>query len=164
MSGGGCAVEGRARSTQTGDVLLRDVEDSDLPVFFEHQRDPVASRVADFPPRDWETFAAHWARILADDKVTKKTVLFGGHVAGNVVSFERDGEREVGYWIGREYWGKGVGTETLSQFLSQAELGRPLYAVVAKRNVASVRVLEKCGFTVVGEEEDGGCVMKLAAD
>jgi RimJ/RimL family protein N-acetyltransferase len=85
-------------------------------------------------------------------------------VAGNVVSFEQDGEREVGYWIGREYWGKGVATEALSQFLDHVEVRRPLYAGVAKHNVASIRVLEKCGFTIVGKEEDEGYVMKLAAD
>lgn len=156
-------MEGRARSARRGDVLLRDVADSDLPVFFEHQRDPVANRVADFPARDREAFAAHWAKILGDENVTKKTVLFEGRVAGNVVSFERDGEREVGFWIGREYWGRGVATEALSRFLGQVEVRRPLYAGVAKRNVASVRVLEKCGFTVVGEEQDGGYVMRLAA-
>ncbi len=43
---------------------------------------------------------AHWAKILADESVTKKTVLFDGRVAGNVVSFENSGEREVGYWMG----------------------------------------------------------------
>lgn len=156
-------MEGRARSARRGDVLLRDVADSDLPVFFEHQRDPAANRVADFPARDREAFAAHWAKILGDENVTKKIVLFDGRVAGNVVSFERDGEREVGFWIGREYWGRGVATEALSRFLGQVEVRRPLYAGVAKRNVASVRVLEKCGFTVVGEEQDGGYVMRLAA-
>jgi RimJ/RimL family protein N-acetyltransferase len=156
-------VEGLARSARREDVLLRDVADGDLPVFFEHQRDPVANRVAEFQARGREAFAAHWAKILADENVTKKTVLFDGRVAGNVVSFERDGEREVGYWIEREYWGKGVATEALSRFLGQVEVRRPLYAAVAKRNVASVRVLEKCGFSAAGEGEDGGYVMKLVA-
>jgi RimJ/RimL family protein N-acetyltransferase len=50
---------------------------------------------------------------------------------------------EVGYWIGREYWGKGVATEALSQFLAHAEVRRPLHAAVAKHNVGSIRVLEK---------------------
>ena len=45
---------------------------------------------------------AHWTKILADETVIKKTVLFDGRVAGNVVSFEQECEREVGYWIGRE--------------------------------------------------------------
>jgi RimJ/RimL family protein N-acetyltransferase len=156
-------VDGYAPSPSTGDVLLRDVAEGDLPVFFEHQRDPEASRLAAFPPRDRDAFEAHWTKILDVESITKKTVLFDGHVAGNVVSFENCGEREVGYWIGREYWGKGLATEALSQFLGHMEVRRPLYAGVAKHNVASIRVLQKCGFTVIGEEDDG-YIMKLAAD
>jgi RimJ/RimL family protein N-acetyltransferase len=155
-------VDGYAPSPSTGDVLLRDVAEGDLPVFFEHQRDPEASRMAAFPPRDWDAFKAHWVKILDDESITKKTILFEGRVAGNVVSFENSGEREVGYWIGREYWGKGLATEALSQFLGHMEVRRPLHAGVAKHNVASIRVLQKCGFTVIGEEDDG-YIMKLAA-
>jgi RimJ/RimL family protein N-acetyltransferase len=40
---------------------------------------------------------------------------------------------------------------------------RPLHAAVAKHNVGSIRVLEKCGFAVVGEEE-GEYVLRLTAD
>ena len=153
----------RESSTRTEGVLLRDVAEDDLPVFFEHQRNPVASRMADFPPRNWDAFVAHWTKILADETVIKRTVLFNGRVAGNVVSFEQECEREVGYWIGREYWGKGVATEALSQFLAHAEVRRPLHAAVAKHNVGSIRVLEKCGFAVLGEEESE-YVFRLTAD
>ncbi len=147
----------------TGKVLLRDVTDGDLPVFFEHQRDPAASRMAGFPPRDRDAFLAHWKKVLADGNITKRTILFDGRVAGNVVSFENRGEREIGYWIGREYWGRGVATEALSQFLGLAEARRPLYAAVAAHNVASIRVLKKRGFTIVGEE-DGEFVLRLDGD
>jgi RimJ/RimL family protein N-acetyltransferase len=68
------------------------------------------------------------------------------------VSFEQSGEREVGYWIGREYWGKGIATRALSEFLGHVKV-RPLYAHVAKHNIASIRVLEKCGFTISGEDK-----------
>ena len=37
-----------------GDLRLQDVADSDLPVFFKYQRDPVANRTADFPASDWD--------------------------------------------------------------------------------------------------------------
>ena len=134
----------------TGEVRLRDVTEDDLPILFEHQMDPVANEMAAFPARDWDAFRAHWTRVLADDTAAKKTVLFEGDVAGNVVSFLRDGKREVGYWIGRSYWGKGIATRALSQFLGHVK-DRPLYAVVAKHHVASIRVLEKCGFTIAGE-------------
>ncbi len=118
-------MDGYAPSPSTGDVLLRDVAEGDLPMFFEHQRDPEASRMAAFPPRDWDAFKAHWVKILDDESITKKTSLFGGRVAGNVVSFEHSGRREVGYWIGGEYWGRGVATEALSQFLTLAGRAAP---------------------------------------
>jgi len=124
----------------------------DLPTFFEHQMEPEGIEMAAFPPRDRDAFMAHWrTRVLGDDSVDKKTVLVDGQVAGNVVSFEREGKREVGYWIGREYWGRGVASRALASFLGQVK-SRPLHAHVAKHNVASRRVLEKCGFRIVGED------------
>ena len=128
-------------------IQLRDVIEADLPTLFEHQMDTEANRMAGFTPRNEKEFLAHWTKILADETVVKKTILFEREVAGSVVSFERDGEREVGYWIGREFWGKGIATTALSEFLGHVNV-RPLYAHVAKDNVASIRVLEKCGFTV----------------
>ena len=134
------------------DVRLRDVVPDDLPAFYQHQMEPEGIQMAAFPPRDREAFTAHWrSRVLGDGSVDKKTILVDGQVAGNVVSFEREGVREVGYWIGREYWGKGVASRALSAFLGHVRV-RPLYAHVAKHNVASRRVLEKCGFTIVGED------------
>jgi len=134
-------------------VELREVTQTDLPIFFEHQRDPEATAMAAFPPRNRKDFMAHWAKILADDTVLKRTVVVGEQAAGNVVSFERDGKREVGYMLGREFWGRGLATAALSAFLPQIPV-RPLYAHVAKHNVASIRVLEKNGFTLVGEDKE----------
>lgn len=107
--------------------------------------------MAAFAARDREAFMAHWTRILGDETVTTKTILFDGHVAGNVVSWEQSGERDAGYWIGKEYWGKCIATSALSAFLDQVK-ARPLYAHVAKHNIASIRVLENCGFTFAGED------------
>ena len=147
---------------QTGGVLLRDVARGDLPVLFEHQEDPAAIRMAGVPPRDRDAFEAHWARMLTDRAFTNKAVLFEGRVAGHVMSFERGGHREIGYWIGREHWGRGVATEALSQFLARAETRRPLRAKVARHNAGSVRVLKRCGFVIVGEG-DGAYDLRLRA-
>jgi RimJ/RimL family protein N-acetyltransferase len=134
----------------TGDVLLRDLREDDLPILLEHQLDPVANSMAGFTPRDRDAFMAHWTKLLADQTIVKKTVLLDGHVAGNVLSFEHSGRREVGYWIGREHWGKGLATKALTAFLSY-ERTRPIYAGVARHNVPSIRVLQKCGFTIADE-------------
>lgn len=126
-------------------VRLRGVEEHDLPIFFDHQRDPDANRMANFDARDREAFMGHWAKILRDESVVVRTVESDGRVTGNIVSWEHDGERDVGYWIDRQFWGKGVATAALSAFLEELDT-RPLYAHVAAHNVGSIRVLEKCGF------------------
>jgi RimJ/RimL family protein N-acetyltransferase len=134
-------------------IHLRNVITSDLPIFFEQQLDPVANQMAAFPARDREAFMAHWTKILADESNILKTILYDDQVAGNIVSWEQSGEQEVGYWLGREYWGKGIATRALAAFLEQVT-ARPLYAYVAKHNLASIRVLEKCGFTIMSEEAE----------
>jgi RimJ/RimL family protein N-acetyltransferase len=153
-----------AGDSEVSRVRLRDVTEADLPIFFDHQRDPVANRMAAFPARDRQAFTQHWTtKVLGDDTVTKRTILLDEKVVGNIVSFEMSGETLVGYWIGRDHWGKGVASRALSLFLAEVD-ARPLHAHVAKHNVASIRVLEKCGFLIVGEDtimESGDQVEEL---
>ena len=129
--------------------VLRDVVESDLDAFFEYQREPEANRMAIFPARDREAFDAHWRRLLADDSLTKKTIVHEGEVAGNLGCWEQEGRRLVGYWIGQDLWGKGLATRALRE-LTDEVTARPLHAWVAASNVGSIRVLEKCGFVRVG--------------
>jgi RimJ/RimL family protein N-acetyltransferase len=150
-------VDRRAPSALTCGVLLRDVTEGDLPIFFELQLDSAANHMAAFTandPADRDAFTAHWTKIVGDDTISKKTILFEGHVVGHVASYvdERFGKPEVTYWIGKEYWGKGLATKALSEFLRHLK-ARPLYARAAKDNIASIRVLGKCGFTICGEDK-----------
>ena len=131
-------------------ILLRPVISSDLPIIFEQMSDPESSMMAAVPSRDREAFDAHWAKIMKDDKTILRTIEVDGQVAGHLVSFLLEEEREVGYWLGREFWGKGIATEALKQFLGVVKT-RPLFGRVAKHNLGSKRVLEKCGFNVVEE-------------
>jgi RimJ/RimL family protein N-acetyltransferase len=137
----------------TNNIRIRDVTESDLPILFEQQLDPEATAMAAFPSRDRDAFMAHWAKIMAGESNILKTIVFDGQVAGNIVGWESSGEWEVGYWIGKEYWGKGIATKALFLFLDLL-MTRPLYAHVAKHNIASRRVLEKCGFKVIREEPE----------
>jgi RimJ/RimL family protein N-acetyltransferase len=135
-------------------VRLRAVADADLSIFFEQQLDPEANRMAAFTgkdPADRHAFNSHWTKIRTDETVVMRTILAGGEVAGYVATFERLGEREVSYWIGRELWGRGIATAALRLFLAETS-SRPLYARAAQDNAASIRVLEKCGFQVVGRD------------
>jgi RimJ/RimL family protein N-acetyltransferase len=143
-------------------LRLRDVEASDIPIFFEHQCDPDATHMAAFPARSWNDFTAHWTKILADKTVITQTILFNDQVAGTIVSFEQGGQREVGYWLGKPFWGHGLATQALILFLEHVQI-RPLYAYVAKHNIASRRVLEKCGF-VIRSQETEAFILELPAD
>jgi RimJ/RimL family protein N-acetyltransferase len=108
--------------------------------------------MAAFPAREWGPFVAHAARIHVDETVTNRTIVVDGQVAGSIVCWlEESGERDVGYWLGREFWGRGVATWALATFLELVP-DRPLHARVAKHNAGSLRVLEKCGFSIVGED------------
>jgi RimJ/RimL family protein N-acetyltransferase len=144
-----CAI-----ALMNSDFLLREVVDDDLAIFFEQQEDPEANYMAAFTaknPADREAFTAHWNRILADATVIIKTIVFDRQVVGYVLSYEESGQPEVSYWLGKDYWGKGLATRALSDFLAHGNQTRPIYARVAKDNLGSRRVLEKCGVTIIGE-------------
>jgi len=137
----------------SGQLVLREIEDRDLGVLFEHWTDREAIRMAAFTSPDQNDRAAferRWARLRSDVSTTNRVVEIDGRVVGHIASFDLEGRREVTYWIGREDWGRGIATRALQEFL-RLEAGRPLYAGAASDNAASIRVLTKCGFRVVGE-------------
>jgi RimJ/RimL family protein N-acetyltransferase len=139
----------------TNKIFLRDVIDDDLDILFQNQLDPEANHMAAFTSKDptnREAFNAHWKKIMADATIINKTIIFNGEVIGSVSSYyEEEGKPEVTYWLGREYWGKGLATMALQEFLAHVNTTRPMYARVAKDNLKSRRVLEKCGFQVIEE-------------
>jgi RimJ/RimL family protein N-acetyltransferase len=136
------------------EIALRDVEEADLPILFEHQSDPVAAAMAAFPPRDREAFMTHWTnRVLANPNGLKKAILVDGHLAGYIVSYHQNDKRLIGYWIGRHYWGQGIATTALQKFLDH-DRTRPLHAFVATQNAPSIRVLQKCGFVPIEHQGD----------
>ncbi|GGW86095.1 GNAT family N-acetyltransferase [Streptomyces lomondensis] len=131
-------------------IELRQVHDSDLPVFFRQMNDPEALHMAAFTakdPADRDAFDAHWAKIRASSAVVR-TVLADGDVVGSAAVYGEPGEREVTYWVDRAYWGKGIATAALRALLAEVP-ERPLYARAASDNAGSLRVLEKCGFRAV---------------
>lgn len=142
-------------------VRLRAVEDSDLEVFFQHQADPQAVEMAAFPAREWDQFAAHWAKLRADDTKFVRTIVADDSVAGNIGSWRDSGQQLLGYWVGREWWGRGVATKALALLADEVST-RPLYAHVVAHNIGSIRVLEKGGFRrdrtqeTPGHPNDGG--------
>lgn len=132
-------------------VSLRPVIESDLEAIFVHQSDPIANQLAQFPPRDREAFFKHWHQnILGQVNVLPRAIVVDGKFVGNIGHWQSDGQALIGYWIDREYWGKGIATQTLAQFLPLVSL-RPLFAHVAKHNLASQRVLLRHGFVLTDQ-------------
>ena len=136
------------------ECVLREVRDEDVSVLFEQWADPVAMRMAAFTAPDHtdrEAFERRLSRLRADETVITRAIVVDDEVAGTIGSWGDPGEREVTYWIGRSYWGKGIATCALVAFLA-VDPSRPLHARVASDNVASRRVLEKCGFRAIATE------------
>ena len=135
-------------------VTLREVREEDLDVLYENQADPESGAMPGVEARSWDEFVAHQTRVGADPEALQRViVLDDGQVTGDIAAWRAaSGAREVGYRIGRRYWGRGIATAALVTFL--AEFGeRPLYAHVLKTNASSIRVLEKCGFARLPEGE-----------
>ncbi|HET7759722.1 MAG TPA: GNAT family N-acetyltransferase [Gaiellaceae bacterium] len=133
--------------------MLRAVEQRDLDALFEQQADPVGSAMAGVPSRDRKAFDEHWRRITANDQNVIRVIDLDGEAVGHVLSWPAEGRRYVGYWIAREYWGRGLATAGLNELLGELR-ERPLHALVSTTNVGSIRVLEKCGFVAVGPADD----------
>jgi len=141
-------------------VSLRPVEHADLPILYEHQADPAAAAMAAFPSRDLATFVAHWTTIGVVESVVARAIVVDGEVVGHVVSWLEGDRREVGYWIGRPWWGRGYATQALARLLEELP-DRPLFAHVAAHNIGSRRVLEHCGFRPIEEVEADGVMESI---
>ena len=137
------------------EVSLRALTEDDLPTIFVFNSDPVGAEMVGMPVRDEETFYANRARNMANPANQMFAILVGDEVVGDLLSWpDEEGHRRVGYWLGRQYWGRGIATAALTAFLAE-QTERPLYADVSTANPGSLRVLQKCGFRMLAEDEPG---------
>jgi len=136
-------------------IKLRRTEVADLENFFQFQLDKEACYLAAFMPKDSSDKAAWLTRhekLLSNPTVNNQTILVDGVIAGSVAKFEIKGEAEITYWLDKKYWGQGIATKALTEFLS-IEATRPIFARVAFDNFGSQKVLEKCGFLKIGSDK-----------
>ncbi|WP_112248286.1 GNAT family N-acetyltransferase [Kribbella monticola] len=136
------------------EVSLRAITPEDLPTLFTFYSDPDSVAMVGLPPRDEEAFYANRAKNASRPDGRARAIVVGGELAGDIVSWEDGGQRRLGYWLGKEYWGRGIATAALTAFLDLVP-ERPLYADVLRTNVGSLRVLQKCGFRMLSEIERG---------
>jgi RimJ/RimL family protein N-acetyltransferase len=114
---------------------------------YDMQLDPESNHMAVTIPRIGEAFDTHWAKALDDPGITARAILVGEALVGYISYFPMDGQHHVGYWIDRTYWCMGIASRALRLLLQQVTR-RPLVAIAATSNGASLRVLQKCGFLI----------------
>jgi len=147
---------GKKTMSRFESITFSEVESSDLETFYEHQLDPEAIRMAAFvceDPKDKVAFDAHWDKILNSSQITKRTIVAEGQVAGHISCYPHGENIEVTYWLGREFWGRGLATQALNRMLHLV-VDRPIFARAATDNIGSIRVLQKCGFKIIGKNKD----------
>ena len=126
----------------------------DLHTLFEFQRDEESIYLAAFTPADPNDKTAYlekYSKFLNDPTKTTRTIRVGDEIVGSLAKFVMDGNAEITYWIDRKFWGRGIATTALKRLL-EIEPVRPIYGRVAFDNFGSQKVLEKCGFEKVGED------------
>ena len=136
------------------DVALRPINDADLDALFEQMRDPESVWMAAFTakdPDDRTAFDAHMAKVKASPDTMNRVITLDGRLVGSIASFVIDGDTEVTYWIDRSFWGQGIASRALALLLASVHV-RPVFARAASDNVASMKVLQRAGFAIVGTE------------
>jgi len=136
-------------------ITLRQTQAADLETLFGFQLDQEAGYLAAFMPKDpadKEAYLVKYGNLLNDPGINMQTVLADGNIAGSISKFMMEGDAEITYWIDKKYWGKGIATFALKNFLTQ-ETTRPVFGRVAFDNIGSQKVLERSGFTKIGEDK-----------
>jgi RimJ/RimL family protein N-acetyltransferase len=129
-------------------IFLRLVLETDLPILFQQQLDPEAVALSAYPSKDRGEFMRHWEGILKNKNVTARTIVYKEKVAGHIICWkEGKYEQRIGYWVGKEFWRRGIAGTAVAEFLLVVKT-RPLFAEAANHNIASQKVLQKNGFVI----------------
>lgn len=127
----------------------------DLNVLFEFQLDEEAIYLAAFTPKDptdKKAYIEKFTKHIADPSINMRTINFNNHIVGSIAKFVLEDEAEITYWIDRKFWGQGIATSALNEFLKMEQI-RPIHGRVAFDNYGSQKVLEKCGFVKIGKDK-----------
>ena len=137
------------------DIKLRPTKIADLDTLFQFQLDKEGGHLAAFMPKDPTDKTAYinkYSKLLDDPTVNNQTILLDKIIVGSIAKFVIEGDTEITYWIDRKFWGQGIATKALKEFLTN-ETTRPIFGRVAFDNFGSQKVLVKCGFDKVGSDK-----------
>ena len=145
---------------ETRRLTLRSPEDRDLPRIAQLAADYDIARMTLRMPHPYGIDQARdfLVRTASQDRRRDNTFVIDLEDEGaiGVMGFFHDADPypEMGYWIGRPYWGRGLATEAAEGALKWASKSWKKRAVSAGHfpdNPASGRVLTKSGFLYTGE-------------
>ena len=148
---------------ETARLRFRPWRESDVEALFRYASDPEVGARAGWPPHtDREGSLAVIRNVFSNDHTWAMELKETGEAVGcmgyypcgesNIEIGENDAE--VGYWLGRPYWGQGLCTEALSGMIGYCfnQKGfQTLWGDFFEDNPASGRVMEKCGFRDTGK-------------
>ena len=148
------------RTIITPRFTLRPFRKSDLPSIVKHiNNKSIAGNTLTIPypytMKDAEEWYARFRKMMRRKDCNKIAfaIEIDGQVVGSVGLTIEDHKAEIGYWLGRAYWGQGIMTEAVKEVTKYCfkELGlRRVYGCVFTNNKASMRVLEKAGYSFEG--------------
>lgn len=144
---------------ETCRLILRPWQEDDAESLFKYARDHEVGPIAGWPPHTSVENSLEIIRTVFDAPETYAVVLketnepvgcCGIMFSNSLHSAEMNsGEAEIGYWIGRPYWGQGLIPEAVKALLSRCfnELNlNTVWCGFYDGNLKSKRVCEKCGF------------------
>ncbi len=137
------------------ELILKPTTVEDLEHLFQFQLNEEAIYLAAFTPKDPTNKAAYiekYTKHLTDPTNNTQTIWLDDTIIGSIAKFIMFGDAEITYWIDRQYWGKGIASKTLQQFLD-IERTRPVFGRVAFDNIGSQKVLQKAGFKRIGQDK-----------
>jgi ribosomal-protein-alanine N-acetyltransferase len=136
-------------------ITLAVTEKDDLNLFFQFQLDEEASYMAAFMPKDPHNKTAYiekYTKFLSDPTINMRTIRYNDVIVGSLAKFVIENNAGITYWIDRKFWGRGIATTALKEFL-KVEQTRPIYGHVAFDNYGSQKVLEHCHFVKIGVDK-----------
>ena len=146
-------------------LILRPWEITDAPDLFQYACDPDVGPIAGWPPHKTEAesrmiiqnvFTGKEAYAVCMKSDNRSIGAIELKLNGHTDMSDREDECELGYWIGKPFWGQGLITEAAQEILRHAfeDLGmRAVWAGYYDGNLRSKRVQEKCGFVFVRTTE-----------
>jgi RimJ/RimL family protein N-acetyltransferase len=104
----------------TDNIALAETEKHDLNAFFQFQLDEEANYLAAFTskdPTDKTAYIKKYTKLIIDPTINMRTIKVDGVIAGSVSKFVMENEAEITYWIDKKFWGQGIATTALKDFL-----------------------------------------------